>query len=161
MSNYCCNCPTGSNCKAGTCFVLFFNFTANSCRFPLCHSLTHSSSFSVQYAAWLVMWMTWNVFIICFYLEVGDLSRVRNKKTHFLVLILHLCQIDLCGSVSPLYFKCLHTAARGIPRTNWSHRQCICYAANINIDRVAKIPIFVSRKSLLKCTIALSSLVLM
>lgn len=46
--------------------------------------LTHSSSFSVQYAAWLVMWMTWNVFIICFYLEVGDLSRVRNKKTHFL-----------------------------------------------------------------------------
>lgn len=31
----------------------------------------------LQYAAWLVMWMTWNVFIICFYLEVGDLSRVR------------------------------------------------------------------------------------
>ncbi|XP_069371537.1 sodium/potassium-transporting ATPase subunit beta-1-interacting protein 2 isoform X1 [Paralichthys olivaceus] len=27
------------------------------------------------YAAWLVAWMTWNVFIICFYLEVGDLSR--------------------------------------------------------------------------------------
>lgn len=33
---------------------------------------------SLQYAAWLVMWMTWNVFIICFYLEVGDLSRVRK-----------------------------------------------------------------------------------
>ncbi|KAM7368059.1 hypothetical protein PAMP_014311 [Pampus punctatissimus] len=30
---------------------------------------------TVEYAAWLVMWMTWNVFIICFYLEVGDLSR--------------------------------------------------------------------------------------
>ncbi|KAF3702734.1 Sodium/potassium-transporting ATPase subunit beta-1-interacting protein 2 [Channa argus] len=27
------------------------------------------------YAAWLIVWMTWNVFIICFYLEVGDLSR--------------------------------------------------------------------------------------
>ncbi|KAI3364396.1 hypothetical protein L3Q82_011196 [Scortum barcoo] len=27
------------------------------------------------YAAWLVVWMTWNVFIICFYLEVGDLSK--------------------------------------------------------------------------------------
>ncbi|XP_067097635.1 sodium/potassium-transporting ATPase subunit beta-1-interacting protein 2 isoform X2 [Osmerus mordax] len=27
------------------------------------------------YAAWLVLWMTWNVFIICFYLEVGDLSK--------------------------------------------------------------------------------------
>ncbi|MEQ2260589.1 Sodium/potassium-transporting ATPase subunit beta-1-interacting protein 2, partial [Xenotaenia resolanae] len=30
------------------------------------------------YAAWLVIWMTWNVFIICFYLEVGDLSRVSK-----------------------------------------------------------------------------------
>ncbi|XP_029903164.1 sodium/potassium-transporting ATPase subunit beta-1-interacting protein 2 isoform X2 [Myripristis murdjan] len=28
------------------------------------------------YAAWLVVWMTWNVFIICFYLEVGDLSKL-------------------------------------------------------------------------------------
>ncbi|XP_035472922.1 sodium/potassium-transporting ATPase subunit beta-1-interacting protein 2 isoform X2 [Scophthalmus maximus] len=31
------------------------------------------------YAAWLVVWMTWNVFIICFYLEVGDLSRYSSK----------------------------------------------------------------------------------
>ncbi|PWA27863.1 hypothetical protein CCH79_00000092 [Gambusia affinis] len=31
------------------------------------------------YAAWLVIWMTWNVFIICFYLEVGDLSRVPTS----------------------------------------------------------------------------------
>ncbi|XP_054474795.1 sodium/potassium-transporting ATPase subunit beta-1-interacting protein 2 isoform X2 [Anoplopoma fimbria] len=30
------------------------------------------------YAAWLVVWMTWNVFIICFYLEVGDLSRLMG-----------------------------------------------------------------------------------
>uniref|UniRef100_A0A8C6K471 Sodium/potassium-transporting ATPase subunit beta-1-interacting protein n=1 Tax=Nothobranchius furzeri TaxID=105023 RepID=A0A8C6K471_NOTFU len=48
------------------------------------------------YAAWLVVWMTWNVFIICFYLEVGDLSRVR--KHHFL----HPCQsdygADACGA---------------------------------------------------------------
>ncbi|XP_023652897.1 sodium/potassium-transporting ATPase subunit beta-1-interacting protein 2 isoform X3 [Paramormyrops kingsleyae] len=27
------------------------------------------------YAVWLVIWVTWNVFIICFYLEVGDLSK--------------------------------------------------------------------------------------
>ncbi|KAL2081927.1 hypothetical protein ACEWY4_021745 [Coilia grayii] len=27
------------------------------------------------YAVWLVLWVTWNVFIICFYLEVGDLSK--------------------------------------------------------------------------------------
>uniref|UniRef100_A0A8C1GG64 Sodium/potassium-transporting ATPase subunit beta-1-interacting protein n=1 Tax=Cyprinus carpio TaxID=7962 RepID=A0A8C1GG64_CYPCA len=27
------------------------------------------------YAVWLVLWVAWNVFIICFYLEVGDLSK--------------------------------------------------------------------------------------
>ncbi|KAI4900714.1 hypothetical protein NFI96_029147 [Prochilodus magdalenae] len=30
------------------------------------------------YAVWLVLWVTWNVFIICFYLEVGDLSKVMD-----------------------------------------------------------------------------------
>uniref|UniRef100_A0A4W2E1F9 Sodium/potassium-transporting ATPase subunit beta-1-interacting protein n=1 Tax=Bos indicus x Bos taurus TaxID=30522 RepID=A0A4W2E1F9_BOBOX len=29
------------------------------------------------YAVWLVLWVTWNVFVICFYLEAGDLS--KNK----------------------------------------------------------------------------------
>uniref|UniRef100_A0A8P0P1B5 Sodium/potassium-transporting ATPase subunit beta-1-interacting protein n=2 Tax=Canis lupus familiaris TaxID=9615 RepID=A0A8P0P1B5_CANLF len=28
------------------------------------------------YAVWLVLWVTWNVFVICFYLEAGDLSKV-------------------------------------------------------------------------------------
>ncbi|XP_010222213.1 PREDICTED: sodium/potassium-transporting ATPase subunit beta-1-interacting protein 2 isoform X1 [Tinamus guttatus] len=28
-----------------------------------------------QYAVWLVLWVTWNVFVICFYLEAGDLSK--------------------------------------------------------------------------------------
>ncbi|KAM9156250.1 sodium/potassium-transporting ATPase subunit beta-1-interacting protein 2 isoform X2 [Mauremys mutica] len=27
------------------------------------------------YAVWLVFWVTWNVFVICFYLEAGDLSK--------------------------------------------------------------------------------------
>ncbi|XP_077884015.1 sodium/potassium-transporting ATPase subunit beta-1-interacting protein 2-like [Ictidomys tridecemlineatus] len=27
------------------------------------------------YAVWLVLWVTWNVFVICFYLEAGDLSK--------------------------------------------------------------------------------------
>ncbi|XP_047243732.1 sodium/potassium-transporting ATPase subunit beta-1-interacting protein 2 isoform X2 [Girardinichthys multiradiatus] len=35
------------------------------------------------YAAWLVIWMTWNVFIICFYLEVGDLSRESDLVLTF------------------------------------------------------------------------------
>lgn len=29
-----------------------------------------------QYAVWLVLWVGWNAFIICFYLEVGRLSQV-------------------------------------------------------------------------------------
>lgn len=31
-----------------------------------------------QYAAWLVLWVGWNSFIICFYLEVGNLSQVKS-----------------------------------------------------------------------------------
>ncbi|NXH16217.1 NKAI2 protein, partial [Bucco capensis] len=30
------------------------------------------------YAGWLVLWVTWNIFVICFYLEAGDLSKVRS-----------------------------------------------------------------------------------
>ncbi|CAD7691691.1 unnamed protein product [Nyctereutes procyonoides] len=33
------------------------------------------------YAVWLVLWVTWNVFVICFYLEAGDLSK-PNKIIH-------------------------------------------------------------------------------
>lgn len=32
-----------------------------------------------QYAVWLVLWVGWNAFIICFYLEVGHLSQVSPK----------------------------------------------------------------------------------
>uniref|UniRef100_A0A674H919 Sodium/potassium-transporting ATPase subunit beta-1-interacting protein n=1 Tax=Taeniopygia guttata TaxID=59729 RepID=A0A674H919_TAEGU len=30
------------------------------------------------YAVWLVLWVTWNVFVICFYLEAGDLSKAAQ-----------------------------------------------------------------------------------
>lgn len=33
---------------------------------------------SWQYAVWLVLWVGWNAFIICFYLEVGRLSQVMS-----------------------------------------------------------------------------------
>ncbi|XP_026638080.1 sodium/potassium-transporting ATPase subunit beta-1-interacting protein 1 [Microtus ochrogaster] len=33
---------------------------------------------STEYAAWLVLWVGWNAFIICFYLEVGQLSQDRD-----------------------------------------------------------------------------------
>lgn len=60
----------------------------------------------MQYAAWLVMWMTWNVFIICFYLEVGDLSRVRKQ---FFFLIPQMCLYIFCCLLfreTHLFFQC-------------------------------------------------------
>jgi hypothetical protein len=39
--------------------------------------LTHL--YFLQYAAWLVLWVGWNAFIICFYLEVGQLSQVSLR----------------------------------------------------------------------------------
>ncbi|NXN97527.1 NKAI2 protein, partial [Rhinopomastus cyanomelas] len=34
------------------------------------------------YAVWLVLWVTWNVFVICFYLEAGELSKVIYHWIH-------------------------------------------------------------------------------
>uniref|UniRef100_A0A8B9IKM2 Sodium/potassium-transporting ATPase subunit beta-1-interacting protein n=1 Tax=Anser cygnoides TaxID=8845 RepID=A0A8B9IKM2_ANSCY len=38
----------------------------------------------VVYTVWTALWVTWNVFIICFYLEVGGLSKfaLNQKKDH-------------------------------------------------------------------------------
>ncbi|XP_067111887.1 sodium/potassium-transporting ATPase subunit beta-1-interacting protein 1 isoform X3 [Osmerus mordax] len=36
------------------------------------------SRYLVLYAVWLVLWVGWNSFIICFYLEVGHLSQDRD-----------------------------------------------------------------------------------
>ncbi|KAI1240975.1 hypothetical protein IHE44_0009431 [Lamprotornis superbus] len=33
----------------------------------------------LRYAIWLVLWVTWNVFVICFYLEAGDLSKSETS----------------------------------------------------------------------------------
>ncbi|XP_012933380.1 sodium/potassium-transporting ATPase subunit beta-1-interacting protein 2 isoform X3 [Heterocephalus glaber] len=35
------------------------------------------------YAVWLVLWVTWNVFVICFYLEAGDLSKETDLLLTF------------------------------------------------------------------------------
>ncbi|XP_016324968.1 sodium/potassium-transporting ATPase subunit beta-1-interacting protein 2-like [Sinocyclocheilus anshuiensis] len=48
------------------------------------------------YAVWLVLWVAWNVFIICFYLEVGDLSKeviVCHKPP--LYLQVHMCMFGM------------------------------------------------------------------
>nr|XP_029506122.1 sodium/potassium-transporting ATPase subunit beta-1-interacting protein 1-like [Oncorhynchus nerka]XP_029506124.1 sodium/potassium-transporting ATPase subunit beta-1-interacting protein 1-like [Oncorhynchus nerka] len=36
------------------------------------------SRYLILYAVWLVLWVGWNSFIICFYLEVGHLSQDRD-----------------------------------------------------------------------------------
>ncbi|KAG7465676.1 hypothetical protein MATL_G00156110 [Megalops atlanticus] len=38
-------------------------------------TVQYRPSYVTGYAVWLVPWVTWNVFIICFYLGVGDLSK--------------------------------------------------------------------------------------
>lgn len=35
---------------------------------------------ALQYTVWAALWVAWNVFIICFYLDVGGLSKVRLSK---------------------------------------------------------------------------------
>ncbi|GCB60301.1 hypothetical protein scyTo_0003914 [Scyliorhinus torazame] len=39
-------------------------------------TIQYRPKYLVMYAGWLVLWVAWNAFIICFYLEVGKLSRV-------------------------------------------------------------------------------------
>ncbi|XP_066494889.1 sodium/potassium-transporting ATPase subunit beta-1-interacting protein 1 [Tiliqua scincoides] len=41
-------------------------------------TIQYRSKYLILYAAWLVLWVGWNAFIICFYLEVGHLSQDRD-----------------------------------------------------------------------------------
>ncbi|RXM93795.1 Sodium/potassium-transporting ATPase subunit beta-1-interacting protein 1, partial [Acipenser ruthenus] len=40
-------------------------------------TMQYRSHHLIMYAVWLVLWVGWNSFIICFYLEVGHLSQVQ------------------------------------------------------------------------------------
>uniref|UniRef100_A0A8C3K5I4 Sodium/potassium-transporting ATPase subunit beta-1-interacting protein n=1 Tax=Calidris pygmaea TaxID=425635 RepID=A0A8C3K5I4_9CHAR len=53
------------------------------------------------YAVWLVLWVTWNVFVICFYLEAGDLSKV----IYYWISLSHRHYVDMpqLKSCIPLY----------------------------------------------------------
>uniref|UniRef100_A0A8C5S8F5 Sodium/potassium-transporting ATPase subunit beta-1-interacting protein n=1 Tax=Laticauda laticaudata TaxID=8630 RepID=A0A8C5S8F5_LATLA len=42
--------------------------------------LVVSGMLPVVYAIWMAIWVTWNIFIICFYLEIGSL--LKDKDTH-------------------------------------------------------------------------------
>ncbi|PKU31462.1 sodium potassium-transporting atpase subunit beta-1-interacting protein 4 isoform x3 [Limosa lapponica baueri] len=39
-------------------------------------TIQYRPRYIVVYAIWTAIWVTWNIFIICFYLEVGGLSKV-------------------------------------------------------------------------------------
>ncbi|KAM6147560.1 sodium/potassium-transporting ATPase subunit beta-1-interacting protein 4 [Erethizon dorsatum] len=44
-------------------------------------TIQYRPRYIVVYAVWAAIWVTWNVFIICFYLEVGGLSRDSELLT--------------------------------------------------------------------------------
>ncbi|MGH0127064.1 UNVERIFIED_CONTAM: hypothetical protein FKN15_066921 [Acipenser sinensis] len=39
-------------------------------------TIQYRPRYIVVYAVWTALWVTWNVFVICFYLEVGGLSKL-------------------------------------------------------------------------------------
>ncbi|XP_028667550.1 sodium/potassium-transporting ATPase subunit beta-1-interacting protein 4-like isoform X2 [Erpetoichthys calabaricus] len=44
-------------------------------------TIQYRPRYIVVYAVWTTLWVTWNVFIICFYLEVGGLSKESDLLT--------------------------------------------------------------------------------
>ncbi|XP_039353289.1 sodium/potassium-transporting ATPase subunit beta-1-interacting protein 4 isoform X2 [Mauremys reevesii] len=44
-------------------------------------TIQYRPRYVVVYAIWTAMWVTWNIFIICFYLEVGGLSKDSELLT--------------------------------------------------------------------------------
>ncbi|XP_066558474.1 sodium/potassium-transporting ATPase subunit beta-1-interacting protein 4 isoform X2 [Amia ocellicauda] len=44
-------------------------------------TIQYRPRYIVVYAIWTALWVTWNVFIICFYLEVGGLSKESDLLT--------------------------------------------------------------------------------
>lgn len=59
---------------------------------------------SRQYAVWLVLWVGWNAFIICFYLEVGRLSQVTTGRGACLLFLRPSLPPSLPPSSFPLSF---------------------------------------------------------
>ncbi|XP_019492684.1 PREDICTED: sodium/potassium-transporting ATPase subunit beta-1-interacting protein 4 isoform X1 [Hipposideros armiger] len=44
-------------------------------------TIQYRPRYIVLYAVWVAIWVTWNIFIICFYLEVGGLSKDSELLT--------------------------------------------------------------------------------
>ncbi|GCB73405.1 hypothetical protein scyTo_0002524 [Scyliorhinus torazame] len=56
--------------------------------FGLFGAIQFRQRYVIRYAIWMVLWVTWNVFVICFYLEVGGLAKVDTT-----VAISVLCKL--------------------------------------------------------------------
>lgn len=75
--------------------------------------------FALQYTVWAALWVAWNVFIICFYLDVGGLSKVRLSK--FLWAKCYITQISagsgglLCTVMNAsIFFKVMAAGIWGV-----------------------------------------------
>nr|XP_023650263.1 sodium/potassium-transporting ATPase subunit beta-1-interacting protein 3 isoform X2 [Paramormyrops kingsleyae] len=44
-------------------------------------TIQYRSKYIVVYSIWIALWVAWNVFVICFYLEVGGLSKDTDLMT--------------------------------------------------------------------------------
>lgn len=73
---------------------------------------------SFQYSVWNVLWIGWNVFLICFYLNVGILDRVSIWRVfhHFYIVRLEELAKELCSFSSKLKTLWSHNLSR--TRTN-------------------------------------------
>ncbi|EAW86858.1 family with sequence similarity 77, member D, isoform CRA_a [Homo sapiens] len=43
-------------------------------------TIQYRPRYIMVYTVWTALWVTWNVFIICFYLEVGGLSKKQEER---------------------------------------------------------------------------------
>ncbi|KPP72968.1 sodium/potassium-transporting ATPase subunit beta-1-interacting protein 3-like [Scleropages formosus] len=43
-------------------------------------TIQYRSKYIVVYSIWTALWVAWNVFLICFYLEVGGLSKRERES---------------------------------------------------------------------------------
>uniref|UniRef100_A0A8B9VV50 Sodium/potassium-transporting ATPase subunit beta-1-interacting protein n=1 Tax=Anas zonorhyncha TaxID=75864 RepID=A0A8B9VV50_9AVES len=68
------------------------------------------------YAVWLILWVTWNVFVICFYLEAGDLSKFRRANTKVDSVsgkMFCACYSDILSSLGRYFCLSSHYVERG------------------------------------------------
>lgn len=73
-----CNTHTEQyNCFSANQLTLVFRYNF---QFIVFFSFFHCFSLGRQYGVWILLWIGWNTFLICFYLNVGILNRVSSAE---------------------------------------------------------------------------------